>query len=226
MFAHLPRNAQCDYCFAIISLSASRADILSVSLFCGALAGALDATIRALIADCIAHGDPSPLLDLVEQRGLHEGGYGPERYEEWPEVTEHVHVWLPGEYTITWPDGRGAQMRRCPCGKYEHEELHSLGRLLLREFQHMINGPARQRLQGETMSEKTIEVQTTDDARPFREGDVVQLKSGGPAMTFREYAQNGQVRVQFMTRDGMKYDTLPMTMIMFARADARPGEAN
>ncbi len=70
-----------------------------------------------------------------------------------------------------------------------------------------------------------IQVQTTDDSRPFREGDIVQLKSGGPAMTFREYDPNGKAIVQFRTRDGMKYDTLPIAMIRFARDEAS-GAAN
>lgn len=140
IFTRLPRVVQCDECAARIRLrgfmgiwpdkaSASRADILSVALFCGALAGALDDKLRAVIADYIAHGDPSPLLDLAEQRGLHEGGYGPERYEKWEEATPHEHAWLPwesgdAERTLgVFPGFRDAsRFRRCPCGVFEHED--------------------------------------------------------------------------------------------------------
>lgn len=71
-----------------------------------------------------------------------------------------------------------------------------------------------------------IEVHVADETRPFSEGDVVQLKSGGPSMTFREYTvedrwtKGGQARVQYMTRDGMKYDTLPIVMLRLAQADS------
>lgn len=76
------------------------------------------------------------------------------------------------------------------------------------------------------MSDAEIEVQTATADRPFAEGDVVQLKSGGPPATFREYTETGQARVMCSTRDGFRYDTLPVGMLRFARADAKPGEGN
>jgi uncharacterized protein YodC (DUF2158 family) len=65
----------------------------------------------------------------------------------------------------------------------------------------------------------------TQDDRTYVAGDVVQLKSGGPSMTFREYTEKGDARVQFMTRDGMRYNTLPLAMIRHARPEV-PSESN
>ena len=103
-----------------------------LALLCGALAGAIPPDVRDVIADYIAHdrlgqADPSPLLDLAEQRGLHEGGYGPERYEEWAErdahgIGDNPHVWLPVHREA---DGRrwiSPVWKRCPCGEYEGDD--------------------------------------------------------------------------------------------------------
>lgn len=76
------------------------------------------------------------------------------------------------------------------------------------------------------MPDHEIEIQTSSTDRPFAEGDVVQLKSGGQAATFREYTETGKARVMCSTPSGFKYETLPVKMLRFARDDAKHGEGN
>lgn len=59
----------------------------------------------------------------------------------------------------------------------------------------------------------------TKSERQFSAGDVVQLKSGGPAMTFNSYMPDGQAHVQYMTGAGVQHSVMPAAMLRFARAE-------
>lgn len=107
----------------------TRDTILAVSLFCGGLAGWIDATLARLIAD----PDPIAALDLAEQRGLDKPGAWPRAEVIWPPAEEHEHIWLPwvsGDEDIaaracaipgdrSWlRPGDRSWLRRCPCGEF------------------------------------------------------------------------------------------------------------
>lgn len=178
-WVNLPRDVQCGACalavatplrWETVGRSAKRQEIqaevsklsrshattlhiLSVSLFCGALAGALDPTLADLIADSAGH---AVALDLAEERGMHEPGY---RWPEgerrgWREVDEHgtgnnPHVWLPVPNGVhVWHDFADgavtlmeAPLEQCPCGRYAHggrgarqEVRQSSGRIVVGEI--------------------------------------------------------------------------------------------
>jgi hypothetical protein len=74
----------------------------AVSLFLGALAGWStgspedDAKLARLHEEHVQGGTPIALLDLAEERGLHEGGWQrPAMQVEWPRGERHEHVSLP-----------------------------------------------------------------------------------------------------------------------------------
>jgi hypothetical protein len=153
-FRLLPQQAQCPACVASpaglhsppnrqAEYAASPQQVLSVALFCGALAGALDSTTRALIAAHVTgDGDADALpvlLDRAEDLGL--DGPAPQWAEERQtllEVDQHgsgnnPHVWLPwrtGDEARCWktladvggPSRLRRSVHRCPCGLFEHEQ--------------------------------------------------------------------------------------------------------
>jgi len=136
----LPRRAQCNACLEAGELdwpgwlerhnghaSASRDHILSVALFCGALAGALDTTTRALIADHVAgDADALPvLLDRAELLGLDgpAAQWAKDR-QVWLEVDPHgtgnnPHVWRPVMRVIGERRWASPVWSQCSCGAYE-----------------------------------------------------------------------------------------------------------
>jgi len=110
-----------------------RDHILSVALFCGALAGALPPTMRDLLAAHVA-GDATawPVLrDLALERGFGTDlaqWLPPAQCQAWIETGPHEHAWLK------WYSGDRARaarecvipgdldfIRRCTCGMFEHE---------------------------------------------------------------------------------------------------------
>lgn len=72
------------------------------------------------------------------------------------------------------------------------------------------------------MSETT---QTNDD-QIFQPGDVVQLKSGGPPMTFRNYTAGDMAFCNYMTTAGMQQTLLPAAMLRHAKPDTPGAVAN
>jgi hypothetical protein len=98
----------------------TRDTILSVSMFCAALAGGLDAQLAALLAEHVR--DPegaagSVALDLVEERGHDGTTLWPAMSVEWPWIEAHEHAWLP--YRSGGPPAIGA-LYRCPCGRFSN----------------------------------------------------------------------------------------------------------
>lgn len=135
-FIWVPRHARCQKCSEIADalgyVGPTRDEILSVSIFCGALAGALEGivqpsgvTLADLVAEHVAGDPPLATLDLAEQRGLDrpEGWAVVTERRPWLEVDRHgdpdgnnPHVWLP----VALAAARGNSDRRCPCGAYGH----------------------------------------------------------------------------------------------------------
>ena len=119
---------------------------MAVALFCGALAGALDAfrpgpdgapvvdtRIRELLGQHIA-GDPLAIValrDLVEERGLTTAcaTWAPEHLRQrWVETGPHEHAWrlaigerVDGTLGPMLVGPGGPFVRQCTCGLYEHE---------------------------------------------------------------------------------------------------------
>lgn len=93
--------------------------MISVALFGGALAGAFDAKMRALMTAWIK-GDQAArvvLFDLVKQRGLATGqAQWGEEQQEWSRVDKHgtgdnPHVWFPVAFDF-----------QCTCGMLKGDE--------------------------------------------------------------------------------------------------------
>jgi hypothetical protein len=138
VFRWLPPQAQCEHCARVVASVVQSRDNLSVSLFCGGLAGCLSAvrsrsgvTLADLVAAITPDDDTAigPALDLAEERGLDVPGAWPVVEREWPRIERHEHRWLPWETGDEDraigepPDGPWpGTVRRCTCGVFEHEE--------------------------------------------------------------------------------------------------------